>query len=347
MRKRYVVPAFIFAATAWAGLLASKRPDLVFAPLLSRGEVTAVPLVVGHRGAPLCAPENTLVAFDKAVELGADAIELDILLTGDGVPIVGHHTTIGAAAGQPAGETTLSVIRELNIKGEPVPTLEEALDHLGRHVENGALERLFLHYSHTNPRNARHAATVTELIRETGVASSALVMVPGTHVEQWIELAPDLAISANWSGPGRHHVPLDVAHQLGLRDISVYRPPGTAPLRKLILRTLVPRPGVTARGGFWPSSELVAAYQEQGFRFVAFTLNDPVLMRLHIDIGFDAIGTDDVTLLRQVIDGTPGRPRAGLCQPDPARVRRTGIDPAPGPVAGVPGGAHLHGVPLP
>lgn len=51
-------------------------------------------LVWGHRGASGYAPENTIPAFEKAVEMGADGIELDVQLTKDGELVVIHDETI-------------------------------------------------------------------------------------------------------------------------------------------------------------------------------------------------------------------------------------------------------------
>ena len=44
--------------------------------------------IVAHRGVHDEFPENTLPAFERAIELGADAVELDVRLTADGVPVV-------------------------------------------------------------------------------------------------------------------------------------------------------------------------------------------------------------------------------------------------------------------
>ena len=44
--------------------------------------------IIAHRGASGSAPENTLAAFELAASQGADAIELDVRLTADGVPVV-------------------------------------------------------------------------------------------------------------------------------------------------------------------------------------------------------------------------------------------------------------------
>jgi glycerophosphoryl diester phosphodiesterase len=51
-------------------------------------------LVIGHRGARLDAPENTLPAFRLALAQGADALELDVRVTADGVPVVLHDATL-------------------------------------------------------------------------------------------------------------------------------------------------------------------------------------------------------------------------------------------------------------
>jgi glycerophosphoryl diester phosphodiesterase len=54
------------------------------------------PLVIGHRGAPGYRPEHTRSSFALAIEQGADAIEVDVVLTSDGVPIVRHDRELGA-----------------------------------------------------------------------------------------------------------------------------------------------------------------------------------------------------------------------------------------------------------
>jgi glycerophosphoryl diester phosphodiesterase len=51
-------------------------------------------LVIGHRGAAAYAPENTLVSFRRAIDLGADALEFDVRLAADGVAVVMHDPTV-------------------------------------------------------------------------------------------------------------------------------------------------------------------------------------------------------------------------------------------------------------
>ena len=90
-------------------------------------------LVIAHRGASAYEPENSLAAFRRAVEMGADGVELDIHQTADGALAVRHD---GRIDGRPIGELTLAEVRDTAplSNGEPVPRLEEALDCLGRAV---------------------------------------------------------------------------------------------------------------------------------------------------------------------------------------------------------------------
>ena len=56
-------------------------------------------IIFGHRGAPKYSPENTIISFKKAIELGVHAIELDILLTNDNKIIVFHDLDLNRIAG--------------------------------------------------------------------------------------------------------------------------------------------------------------------------------------------------------------------------------------------------------
>ncbi len=56
------------------------------------------PLIIGHRGASAVAPENTLLAFERALSDGADGIEFDVRLARDGVPVVIHDAALRRTA---------------------------------------------------------------------------------------------------------------------------------------------------------------------------------------------------------------------------------------------------------
>jgi glycerophosphoryl diester phosphodiesterase len=85
------------------------------------------PLILGHRGAPREAPENTMRAFRLALEQGADGVELDVQPSADGVPVILHDDTLDRttdAAGDVA-ELAWERISAARAGGEPVPRLEE------------------------------------------------------------------------------------------------------------------------------------------------------------------------------------------------------------------------------
>jgi glycerophosphoryl diester phosphodiesterase len=91
-------------------------------------------LVIGHRGASGDYPENTVLAFERAVEQGADALELDVRLTRDGAVVVIHDATLDRSTdGEgPVRDRTLSELRALDAgAGQPVPTLDEVLERFG------------------------------------------------------------------------------------------------------------------------------------------------------------------------------------------------------------------------
>ncbi|MCA1567126.1 MAG: glycerophosphodiester phosphodiesterase [Acidobacteria bacterium] len=67
-----------------------------------------LPLIIGHRGASAVAPENTLTAFERALDDGADGIEFDVRLARDGVPVVIHDATLRRTAGIDAQIAALS-----------------------------------------------------------------------------------------------------------------------------------------------------------------------------------------------------------------------------------------------
>lgn len=88
-------------------------------------------LKIGHRGAKGYEPENTLVAFEKAIEMGADGIELDMHLSLDGHLIVIHDETIDRTTNGKGtvNQMTLQELKSFTINYKyTIPTLEEVLD---------------------------------------------------------------------------------------------------------------------------------------------------------------------------------------------------------------------------
>jgi len=101
-------------------------------------------LRVAHRGASGYAPENTLAAFRRAVELGADAIEMDIHLTADGHVVVLHDATLDRTTNRTGAVADLSLAEVLAadagssfdpvFAGERIPTLHDVFDAIPKGV---------------------------------------------------------------------------------------------------------------------------------------------------------------------------------------------------------------------
>ncbi len=108
------------------------------------------PLVLGHRGAPAEAPENTLASFRLALEEGADGVELDVRRCATGEVVVHHDADTARTCGEPGLVRRLSLARlsELDagswkgprFRGERIPLLADVLEALPRAVVNVELK---------------------------------------------------------------------------------------------------------------------------------------------------------------------------------------------------------------
>ncbi len=100
------------------------------------------PIVFAHRGASKHAPENTLAAFELAIQLGAPAVELDVKLTGDQQVVVLHDATLDRTTDGkgPLSAHTLEAVKQLDagshfspeFRNERVPTLAEVFAAIGK-----------------------------------------------------------------------------------------------------------------------------------------------------------------------------------------------------------------------
>lgn len=135
-------------------------------------------IVVGHRGTKYLAPENTIAAFDKAIAIGARAIEMDVRMTKDGEFVIMHdpfvnRTTDGSGL---VSQMTLAEIKALDaggwfspeFAGERVPTLREAL----RAVKGRAAVDIDFK---AGPENS--AALIANILDEEGFDDGSLVTV--------------------------------------------------------------------------------------------------------------------------------------------------------------------------
>ena len=87
------------------------------------------PLVIAHRGLATAAPENTIPAFQAAVDVGADILETDVHLSKDGDVIVAHDPVLDRVAGRPGlvSDFTTAELAGIDLGGVGFPTLVEVL----------------------------------------------------------------------------------------------------------------------------------------------------------------------------------------------------------------------------
>ena len=99
-----------------------------------------LPTFMGHRGAALLAPENTLAGLDAAAAAGCTWVELDVMLSGDGVPVLHHDHKLGRTSRQRGvvekmsaaelGRVDVGARFHTDFEGEGIPTLAAALERM-------------------------------------------------------------------------------------------------------------------------------------------------------------------------------------------------------------------------
>ncbi|MBD3380923.1 MAG: hypothetical protein GF404_01870 [candidate division Zixibacteria bacterium] len=96
------------------------------------------PLVCAHRGASQVCPENSQKAIEKALEMSADAVEIDIRATSDGVPVLMHDKRLKRVAGldRKISEVDLAQFKQIRLNNsEPPAILEDILAEFGHKTE--------------------------------------------------------------------------------------------------------------------------------------------------------------------------------------------------------------------
>ncbi len=227
------------------------------------------PEIIAHRGTPRTRPENSLPGFRSALDLGADAIELDVHLTADGVVVVHHdpflQRTGSGAPGRrlPIRELTASELEAHPLApGVPIPTLAAVLDLVGG---RGTV------YVEVKAPRAEHAVLQCIGESKTSCAIHSFDHRVALRVAQIAEESPS-------ARAGRSPIPT------GVLSASYLIEPAAA------------LHAARARD-YWQQwdlidDELVSRIHAAGGRVVAWTVNDVSDARLLAAIGVDGICTD-------------------------------------------------------
>jgi len=219
-------------------------------------------LKIGHRGARAYEPENTLRSFKKALELGVDAVELDVRRTKDGEIVVIHDAEVDRTTNGKGlvGDLTLKEIKELvTEKGEKIPTLEEALDFLDKKV------KILIELKEIGLEEK-----VLSLIHEKGLEKNVIIVsfLEGT-LRKVRELNDEVETGLIYV---RHGNPIKAA--LGLRAkylLPLYRFTHTANVQKA---------------------------HENGLKVIVWTINKPEEVLEYVEKGVDGIASDRPDILK-------------------------------------------------
>ena len=219
-------------------------------------------LNIAHRGASLDAAENTLEAFELAIEQGADMIETDLHLTRDGAIVLRHDS---AYEGDEIGGLTLAELRE---RLPRVPTLQEAMDAVG--------ERIPFNLEIKRPPKGTYGGLEARVIKEVcrrSLVSDTLFSCFTTSVLKRIrELEKGARVALLVGTPGDIEMR---ARHVGAE--AVHLPP----------RLTTP--------------EGIAGLQARSWRVHVYTVDDPEDQRRLIDWGVDGIFTNAPGRLASII----------------------------------------------
>jgi glycerophosphoryl diester phosphodiesterase len=220
----------------------------------------STPERISHRGAHDTLPENSVPAFVRALELGADSVELDVHATLDGLVVVHHDPVINAegmplGAKRPIAQLTSGELREHSLSGGvKIPSLQEVLDAVGR----GPMVYVEIKGNNIEP-------LVVRCIRESE-ANCAVHSFDHRIVQQVKKLFP--AIRTGVLEVARHIDPVSSLSSTGAEDLW--------------------------QEASFIDEELVARVHDAGARVIAWTSNDAAQWKSLNEIGVDALCTDRI-----------------------------------------------------
>jgi glycerophosphoryl diester phosphodiesterase len=246
---------------------------------------------VAHRGGAGLAPENTLAAFRKALELQADVVELDLHMSKDGALIVMHDPDLVRVTRR-FGEirtVTLTDLRTLNaaanyrgnhVEPQRIPTLPEVLEL----VKGRAGVQIEIKQWADQLRYPGIEAKVIEVVRRFDMLTDVLVISFDFPTLQTVTaLEPRLATCALISSAylARFDVRRDAAPVVDDLVTQGFRCVG-------VKHT-------------WLTMPFLQALRARDFRVGVWTVNDPLAMRKFITMGVDFITSDRPDLLRDIL----------------------------------------------
>ncbi|OQY35881.1 MAG: hypothetical protein B6I38_01050 [Anaerolineaceae bacterium 4572_5.1] len=238
------------------------------------------PAIIAHRGACAYAPENTLSAFELAVQQQADAIELDVQLSADDHIIVIHDKTVNRTTDGEGliSNLPLKTLKELDagsayddaFRGEKIPTLAEVFETVGKKIFiNVELKSLLT--------SKKLTEKVAKCVRDHNMASR--VLFSSFNPIALIQIAKLLPQTP--------------------RGLLVYSGP-LGVLARTRFGELVPHQSlhINLQGA---KQDLVDRAHRQGRSVLVYTVNHPADIQRLVKLGIDGFFTNDPHLARTTV----------------------------------------------
>jgi glycerophosphoryl diester phosphodiesterase len=251
------------------------------------------PLVMAHQGGNGLWPDNTFYAFERAVDLGVDVLEMDVHSTADDVLVVIHDSTLDrTTSGRgPVHDLTLAEIEALDAAYHWTPDDGQNYPYRGQGITVPTLEELFVAFPQM-PMNVEIkqaepsiAAPLCRLIRAYGMADKVLVV--SFHDETTAEFRRTCPEVVTGTTQDEVLTLFVLGKVLGERTYSPAAGAVQVPEYRSGLHVITPR--------------LVDAAHNRNLQVHAWTINDEVDMQRLIDLGVDGIITDYPDRLLQLL----------------------------------------------
>ncbi len=241
------------------------------------------PLNFAHRGACKVAPENTLAAFQAAVQLGAEGIEFDVQFSKDKELVVIHDFVLQTKTNGlgPVAAKTLAELKDLDagmsfseeFAGERIPTLQEVFDAVG--------DALLLNIE-----------LKSQSLSGEGLAEATVELVEKNHLTDRVVVSSFQPFIIDRVRKLNPRVPTGL----------LYSPDMNLILRKAWLRWLV-RPWALHPQHDMVDEAYMAWARRQGYRVHIWTADEPEELRRLVRCGVDIVITNRPDLFGQVLRG--------------------------------------------
>ncbi len=245
--------------------------------------------VIAHKGFSAAAPENTLSAFAKAIEVGVDAIEMDVVETRDGEPVVFHDKSLERTTNGKGSLVRKSLVQlktldagfwfSPDFEGVRIPTLAEALE-----LTRGSVWVHLEMKTHKVPRPRRpgFVRRILKVVEDTGIIDRVVFSSFNLSAIRTIKDLHSQALTARIIRPLSIRHPVEMASRWRIDFITFNR-------------SLLSR-------------EMVSQAKAHGICSIVYTVNEQREMLKFVDMGVDGIITDHPDRLLKLLQESPSPP---------------------------------------